>query len=258
MDILFSKPPQSTLQTNHILTLAAHLYRLNILADESRICAHTSDLIPRIHALTDKSSIIQYHQTGKAGCVRITDNRIRWAPTVDGSQQAPELDIDISTLASSREKRFTLVIDHCEGPDGRVKVMEKSARQEYLNGDYDNGEGIRIIDAAHFKSRKFMWRDPITLQPSFTPIPDGITFYERVDPDDADYDYDKSHFITSGLRFLSEELTAREAEALKRDLTKNVLTLDHDQMQKLVKAVYGRVSDMSLAAQEYMREKSQE
>ena len=245
MLITFSKAPKHEMHTNHVLDVVANLYRIGFLADESNVWAKTGDFEPRIWALTDKSSMVHYLRVMKPGCVRLTKGRVRWAPTVDASNDNPHLDVSLDELGIVGSERFTLVVDYCEtSEDSNVTIIESSTRQEYENGDYDNGSGIRIIDAHNYRSRNMMWRDPDTGEPGFVKTENGISFYERSDTARG-LDYEEAHSLVAGIDYLGEELTKKNKEILKKHMEGYALNLSHSDMQNIVDETYNRVSSIS-------------
>lgn len=239
MKIYLSGIPVHPLQTNHLLTTISHLYRLHYLADESTVWASLDSFEPHVWALADKSSLTRYHASVKAGCVRITNNRIRWAPTVDGSQSSPVLDIDLSQLTEDAATHFTLVIDHCEtGEDSEVTIIDNSSRQAYAGGCY-NSDGVRVIDARRYRSRQLMWKDPVTGEVNFSPSPESSTFYDDVE------DYEAAHAMVYGTKFSATGMTKSQTVHLRENLGDYCIEFSPEEMRALVQHSHAGLKEIS-------------
>lgn len=245
MDISFSQVPEHALQTNHVLRLAANLYRLGFLVDESRVWAKVNNFEPQVWTLTDRSSLTHYHAGIKAGCVRITKDRIRWAPTVDGSNSNPILDIDLSKLDADH---FTLVVDYCETGDGEgVTVIENSTKQPYEYGDYRSDNRIRIIDGPRYWNPNIRYRDPDTnqvLDARRTPPENATSLYMRASaPNEEDYQW--AHALVRGVDYLSSGMTKKKREALQAHLNSYSIRINKSGMDGLVEQTYTYLTQAS-------------
>lgn len=241
MHIYFSDIPRHNLQTRHLITLIANLYRVGYLADESKVWVRTDTFEPQLWTLADKSSLTHYHASVKAGCVRITNNRIRWAPTVDGSQSNPVIDIDLSRVSQDALTHFTLVIEHCEGddPNAGVTVIDNSARQDYVDGMYSSDTGIRVIDAARYNPRTLSWKDPDTGESNFFPSEQGISSYQSIT------DYDSANAWVFGTKFAAGGNKTRE-RYLSDNLDAFCIDFSHDEMHGLKSITAGNIDELAI------------
>lgn len=229
MKIYLSDVPRHSLQTIHILTLISTLYRVNYLADASTVWARTDTFEPQLWALTDKSSLVHYHASVKAGCVRLTNNRVRWAPTVDGSQSDPVLDIDLNKFREETSTHFTLIIEHCEEDDANagVTVIDNSARQEYVNGLYVSDSGVRVIDVARYTPLSIGRRDPDTGEEINFHSEKGITFHKSLTK------YHDAHAYVTGNKYIATGKSKAAATKLINNIDKYCIDLQSDQIRSL-------------------------
>ncbi len=238
MDIYFSSKPTSSLQTNHILTTVSNLYRLKILADDSKAWAEVGDFTPRLWGLTNRSTCIYYMQVNTPGCVRITGDRIRWAPTQDGSQKNPQLDIDLTQTLPSADCYFTLVIEHCDPSQG-VAVIESTSREQYEDGVYTSDtSNVKIIDANSYQGTELMWRHPDG-QENLIISEDSSSFYPNLS------EIEIADAISVGFKYMTRNMTKAERMQMRKHYDSYRISLDKASMNQIVKRTNTAISMVS-------------
>lgn len=226
------------MQLSHVLDTVANLYRLKVIADGSRVYARIGDFEPQIWALTSRSACVYYLRTNKPGCVRITQDRVRWAPTVDGSQNDAQLEVLMSDLPSEKAQRFTLVIEHCD-PEREVAVIEKSSRRQNSDGVYQSEDtGVNVIDAVGYRGATLMWKDKDGVE-GFVETPEASSFYPNI------REYESAHATVYGTQYMSQFMTAAEAQRLSKNSDQYLIKLTRSDMHTLVKNSTGGMNKLS-------------
>lgn len=247
MHLYLSAAPTHPNQLTHVLNTVANLYRLNVLSDASKVFARVGDFNNQVWALTDRSACVQYHVANKPGCARITQERVRWAPTTDGSQDNPELEINFENLPKDSAGAFTLVIEHCD-LERTVSIIEKSAKRENEGGTYRSTEtGVNVIDASVYRGASLVWREPDGSE-SYTQTPGASSFYPDIS------EYESAHAMVYGIQYMTQNMTKAEAQAVRRNPELYRLKFSHDDMQTLIQGSYGSMTAISQSIMRKLRE----
>lgn len=239
MHIYLSTAPTHPLQVSHILDTIANLYRLRVLADSSRVWAQVGSFDNKVWALTDRSACIQYLQTNKPGCARITQERLRWAPTTDGSQENPQLEILYDTLPSDKAQSLTLVVDHCDTNDHTVNIIEKSSKRENSDGTYKSEEtGVHVIDASAYRGNNLIWKTPDG-EETYTHTPGASSLYPNVS------EYESAHATVYGVEFMTQNMTKAEAQKVRKNPERYRLQLGHKALDTIVNYSFTNMAQLS-------------
>lgn len=239
MHLYLSQRPTHELQVAHILGTVSNLYRLNVLADSSRVWAQVGEFNNRVWALTNRSTCLQYLVANRPGCARITQERLRWGTTSERSQNSPDLEISFDDLPDPKARNLTLVIDHCGADDRTVSIIEKSASRDYSDGTYMSEEtGVHIIDARAYHGAAIIWKGEGG-QETYAKIPNAQSFYPDIS------EYDAAHATVYGVEFMTQNLTLAERTKAIRNPERFMLKLSHSTLNKLVTASYGNIEGIS-------------
>lgn len=247
MHLYLSSAPAHPKQLSHILDTVANLYRLNVLADASKVFARVGEFDSQVWALTERSACIQYLLANKPGCARITQERIRWAPTTDGSQENPQLEINFDDLPKDSAGSFTLVVEHCD-PEKTVSIIEKSSKKENGEGTYKSTEtGVHVIDTSIYRGASLVWRDEEGNE-SYTQTPGASSYFPDIN------EYESAHAMVYGIQYMTQNMTKAEAQAVRKNPELYRLKFTHEDMQTLVKGSYGALNSISQGIMRKLRE----
>lgn len=133
------------------LQWVAKLYQARYLDDDSSVWINTNAVSPVFWTFNGIAAAIYWFAAPTAGSVRLTEDRIRWAPSYKGAKEAPSLDLSLSNLSVvDRGTRLTFVVDNSFlRPGATVGVAEGRNSYEMLGGYYE-GSGVSVVDLPRF------------------------------------------------------------------------------------------------------------
>jgi len=234
----------------HPLRQIIDLYGAGVLGDNSQVWIDPKDgVAPMFWALTDRSSLMFVFETHIPGWVRITDKRVRWAPTHDASATAaasPDIDLSALRSASGRSlgvdavNNFTFVVQNLDRSK-HVGVIEDSRVKEMTDGRYlSASRGVAVIDAAAFVPRfSYAWRDPA--QPdnwlSGTTPPDGVDQFFKLHAEASPYE--KSHAMVQGTELITRRLPAVQRTVVRANIDQHCIEVLPDTLSAIEEQTRG-------------------
>lgn len=227
MHIYFNNKPQHTNQLDHVLRNIALLYQIEFLTDISKTWVKTNTYNNELWTLSNQSSLTKIITTHKPGTVRITNDRIRWAETVDASNTNPEIEINLKEQPLTETGRYTLIINHDQpNPDDYVNIVDKSQKQNYTNGDYETETGIRIIDAKNFIPIERFYYDPQTKKGTYT-------YTEGLDSAYNTNSFEQSHAMYNGTLYITENMTQQQRRHYEKNIENLAINIPRKEMKLL-------------------------
>jgi len=140
-----------------VLQRLAKLYRAGLIDDSSTVWCNTNVSAPVMWVLADTTWCVYWLNAGTAGWVRITTDRVRWAPTQDATKRDAPFDLDLTTLASilPAQAPVLVVVDHNFIPPGveGVGVVVRSLAQEVTGGFY-RGSRVSVVDLPNYDAAR--------------------------------------------------------------------------------------------------------
>lgn len=127
----------------------AELYRHGVLNDDSVVWANAEAPDASFWALTDRSQYLYVHHATAPGYVRLTNGRMRWGRSFDGTLEKAEVDLNTSDIAGEPDKHLTLIVKH-RVPGRTVKVIEGSRLVDFNDGHYTRPQAT-VIDLTAYK-----------------------------------------------------------------------------------------------------------
>lgn len=148
---LFISSPQGT-ATNlaRILERITRLYRHGVLDDRSTVWINADLRLPTFWILSWRPACIFWIDAATAGTVRLTRDRVRWAPTYNGSGKNPEVQVRVDELPVDSVKHVMVVVDH-RHPTEPVQVVDRSTDgPNTMTGGFHQGALASVIDLKNF------------------------------------------------------------------------------------------------------------
>lgn len=131
------------------LQRVARLYQRGVLDADSSVWINADAHAPVMWALTSRTaSCLFFYDAPTSGTVRLTKDRIRWAPTYNTSGSEPSLDISLSALPVDDIRHVTFVVAHANREEP-VQVVE-SVRRYSLSGGFWHGNYAAVVDLPTF------------------------------------------------------------------------------------------------------------
>ncbi|MGI6798561.1 hypothetical protein [Gordonia sihwensis] len=210
------------------------LYGAGVLGDNAAVWIdpHDSDAT-MFWTLTDRSSLMYYLAPEVPGYVRITDGRVRWAPTYDGSGKEPVLDLDLNSLRNGiggslrldAASNFTLVVNSSNRRQKTVTPVDFN-KQEMEGGLYRSEKhGVTVIDLPHYTPRFYysvLGADGTWDYHSQRPEdPDATFFRLHAQPSD----YETSHAIVEGTALLTARMSAANRDIVRSNIKEHAVEL---------------------------------
>lgn len=149
MRLYVSSPGGSPTNLPRHLQRVARLYRAGALNDHSTVWINARLLQPVFWALTWRSTCFWWHDATTSGTVRLTGDRIRWAPTYNATNKSPEVDVRLESLALDSMKHVTFVVDHGDAPEP-VQAVERSLSQPLQDGFFQHSYAA-VMDLARYQ-----------------------------------------------------------------------------------------------------------
>lgn len=149
MRLYISSPSGQPTNLPRHLQRVARLYRAGALHDTSRVWINARLNLPVFWTLSWRSTCMFWHDAPTSGTVRLTKDRIRWAPTYNLSGSKPDIDIDLGALNLESMKHVTFVVDHGHTSEP-VQVVENS-ETKYVEGGFYQGANAAVLDLGAFR-----------------------------------------------------------------------------------------------------------
>lgn len=132
------------------LERVARLYRKGVLDDDSTVWINADARAPVFWTLSKRPTCILWVTAPSSGTVRLTKDRIRWAPTYNATTKAPEINVQLDdSLPVDSMKHVTVVVDHGH-PTEPVQVIDGTDSVQVTDGFYQ-GTDAAVIDLANFR-----------------------------------------------------------------------------------------------------------
>lgn len=215
MRVYISKPKGYATNLPQQLWRMVKLYRKGVISDSSTVWINANVVSPIFWILGDRATCIYWYSAPTSGFVRLTQDRLRWAPTFDETVKTPMLDFNPSSIpVLDSDARLTFVVDHNyvgSGSSG-VGVVENAHSQKIVGGYYE-GSDVVVIDLANFDRSYLPVRNP-----------------SRVEYDDGLAKY-------SGMRLLTAGMAKQERADVLDNVEDYGYDFDADTLQHLSAAV---------------------
>lgn len=148
MRIIAYTPPTRGLRRRplHPLLDVAQLWSAGVLGDDATVWLNTATNSgpTTMWALADHSHLIYVLHTVEPGYVRVTTDRLRWAPTYDGTHRAP-IDVDLSALHHADAITVAVIHQHHAAYAQPVGLIANSTRVPTIDGKASHGP-ITVVD----------------------------------------------------------------------------------------------------------------
>ena len=161
MDLFLSQPCGYAANLPRAIMRVAKLYRRGFLTDSSSVWINANTLAPIFWTYSHgRASCVWWFEAATAGVVRLSNGRIRWAPSVDGSAANPDLDINLRSMPFLRENsRLMFVVDHSfQDPNAEVAVYEKTRIP--MSGGYYEAGPTAVLDLKNFDPTQMTEHSP--------------------------------------------------------------------------------------------------
>ncbi|MFT7021407.1 MAG: hypothetical protein ACJA07_000484 [Rhodococcus sp. (in: high G+C Gram-positive bacteria)] len=215
MRVYISKPKGYATNLPEQLRRVVKLYRKGVIDDNSKVWINTNVVSPIFWVLGDRATCIYWYSAPTSGFVRLTQDRLRWAPTFDETGRSPMLDFSPTSIpVLDSDARLTFVVDHNyvgSGASG-VGVVEDSKSQKMVGG-YHEGSDIAVIDLANYDRSYLPVRNPSRIE-----YDDGLAKY-------------------SGMRLLAAGMGKQDKADLLDSVEEYGYNFDPDTLDQLVKAI---------------------
>lgn len=154
MRIYVSQPRGFATNLPRHLHRVTRLYRSGVLRDDSTVWINSNVVSPVFWILADRAMCIYWFAAPTSGTVRLTQDRLRWAPSNDDTQKNPLVDLNPSSIPIlDDDVRMTFVVDHdYTVPDGGVGVIAGNQSAKMVGGYYE-GQGIAVVDLPNFDAK---------------------------------------------------------------------------------------------------------
>lgn len=150
MRLYISSPHGTTTNLARMLERVARLYRRGVLDDASTVWINSDLRSPIFWVLSWRPTCILWIDASTAGTVRLTKDRIRWAPTFNASSSKPEVDVHAESLPVDSVKHVTVVVDH-GNPTDPVQVADATAgKAATVEDGFYQGTHAAVIDLKNF------------------------------------------------------------------------------------------------------------
>ncbi|TQC45047.1 hypothetical protein EEB14_33960 [Rhodococcus sp. WS4] len=145
MRIYISSPiGHATNLPRHLLRVA-RLYRRGVLDENSTVWINANVMSPIFWTLSSRSTCMYWFDAPTSGTVRLTKDRIRWAPTYNASGSSPDLELTLDSLPVDAMKHVTFVVDHGHSSEEPVQVVEGADSKRPVNG-FHQGAHASVLD----------------------------------------------------------------------------------------------------------------
>lgn len=150
MRLYISSPRGTTTNLARMLERVTRLYRRGVLDDASTVWINSELRLPTFWILSWRPTCILWIDAATAGTVRLTKDRIRWAPTFNGASSDPEVDVHIDDLPADSTKHVTVVVDH-GNPAEPVQLVDGTAgKSATITDGFYQGTQAAVIDLMNF------------------------------------------------------------------------------------------------------------
>lgn len=150
MRLYISSPQGTTANLARMLERVARLYRRGVIDDASTVWINADLRTPTFWILSWRPACILWIDASTSGTVRLTKDRIRWAPTFNASSSAPEIDVHLDSLPVDSIKHVTVIVDH-GNPREPVQLADATAGSSAsLSDGFHQGTQAAVIDLMNF------------------------------------------------------------------------------------------------------------
>lgn len=225
MKVYFSEPTRDVRRSTYALERLTDLYDIGFINDDSQVWIDISNFDPSIWVLNNRSSLVWMHISSDPGCVRLTEDRIRWGTTYASTLDSPDEVLNLADFPADAINNFTYVVKHYS-PDKTVSIIDKSQTQQIINGMYLSDSGVAVIDANAYVPSKD------TAEPG---------------------EFEHAHAVINGASYLTAGMTKKRRLDFRRNMANYSVDLPEEYMQGLVdvrKGFYTQISDQIAEALE--------
>ncbi|MBM4574889.1 hypothetical protein GS896_25290 [Rhodococcus hoagii] len=209
MRLYISSPHGTSTNLARHLQRVARLYRVGVLDDASTVWINTEVRAPIFWTLSSRPACILWVSAPTSGTVRLTKDRVRWAPTYHATTKAPDVDIALDSLPGDGGKHVTVVVDHGH-PTEPVQVID-GAESIAVRDGFHQGTDISVIDLKNYVARSD------TSPPSAT--------------------YAMSLAFVHGTNLLTQGMSRKQAAEFEADIERHGIEVSPEILGTLVDAV---------------------
>lgn len=252
MRLYLSERPDDIRRAAYSIQRVMTLYESGIITDDSTVWIRVQSLDPYVWILSDTSRLVRVHLSSDPGCVRITNDRVRWGSTYEASADSPDDTVTFSSLPVDASSSFLYVVQHMN-PAAQVSVVAKSATQRLVNGSYD-ADGIGVIDTLNYIPTNRIYMSPDGSQTAMRRPDDSWSGVLEVPPSE----YERAHAMIYGAEFLTSGMPRKKQQHFTKNMDLYCVDLSRSYLSNLVNITSGAYERAAQALSERMLDKEQE
>lgn len=148
MELFLSQPKGAPANLPRHLQRVVKLWAKGFLDENSSVWINTNVISPVFWIFNGRAACVWWFDAPTAGCVRLTNRRVRWATSYDSTQSKPEIDLDLRSISIVDENcRVAFVVDHnFRFPGAYVNVIDQKPAQDIAENGYFEHADIAVID----------------------------------------------------------------------------------------------------------------